>query len=177
MKRTLPSPKGTREECKSRGDRHTFHLDTGKVRDEMKMRGLRRWSVRFAAEMDLATFSDRFGFRVERDSDTGAYGRWLNPLGQWDWWDLGGRFDGWIVGDKQIRDGRRVAEVSSGPSRGRSILANVENVISDALGQVPAPLLEVSNDRNIELVASLLADAREGRENAFPATVVLPRIG
>jgi hypothetical protein len=152
----------------------TFHLDIQKVRNEMKRLGLRSWSIRFADEMELDSFFDRFGARLERHPGTGAYGRWLNPLGQWDWWDLGGRFDGRIIGDQQMAQGRGVAEVSSGPNRGRTILVNIGDVLADALGQNPLPVLDVRNDRNIEVVATLLGDAREGRENAYPATVVLP---
>jgi hypothetical protein len=152
----------------------TFHLNTGKVREEMKRRGVRHWSVRFADEMGLDEFFDRFSLRAERYVETGAFGRWLNPVGAWDWWDLGGRFDGWIVGDQQAREGRRVAEVSSGPDPGRTILANVEDALTDALGQQPAALVEVRNDRNIEMVATLLGDAKEGRRNAYPAALVLP---
>ncbi len=132
------------------GGADVFHLDMQQVRDEMKRLGLRRWPVRFADEMDLEAFVDRFGRRLERHPDTGHFGRWLNPLGEWDWWDLGGRFDRWIVGDSQTREGRSVAEVSSGPNRGRILLANIDNAVSGALGQEPPPLLEVQNDRNIE---------------------------
>jgi hypothetical protein len=152
----------------------TYPLDTQKVRNEMKQRGLRRWSVRFADEMDLDAFFDRFGMRLERHPDTGAFGRWLNPLGQWDWWDLGGRFDGWIIADQQVREGRSVADISSGPSAGRGILGNIGDVLADALGQERLSMVDVRNDRNIEMVATLLNDAREGRGNAFPATLVLP---
>jgi hypothetical protein len=70
--------------------------------------------------------------------------------------------------------GRRVSKVTSGPNRGRSILANVQNVLTDALGQESLPAVEVQNDRNIEMVATLLGDAREGRQNAYPSTLVLP---
>jgi len=124
--------------------------------------------------MDLEAFVDRFFRRLERHPDTGHFGRWLNPLGEWDWWDLGGRFDGWIVGDPQTREGRSVAEVSSGPNRGRILLANIDNAVSGALGQEPPPLLEVQNDRNIEMVATRSGDAREGRTNAYPSALVLP---
>ena len=155
------------------GGADTFHLDTQKVRDEMKRLGLRRWSLRFADGMDFEAFCEGFVRRLERHPETGAYGSWLNPLGRWGWWDLGGRFDGRIVGDQQIREGRSVAEVSSGPNPGRVVLANIENVLAAALGEPPA-LLEVKNNRNIEMVATLLEDAREGRANAYPATLVLP---
>lgn len=156
------------------GDGDIFHLDTAKVGEEMKRRGVRHWRVRFADEMGLDEFFDQFSARAERQPDSGAFGRWLNPLGRWDWWDLGGRFDGWIIGDRQGREGRRVAEVSSGPAGGRTILVNLANALTDALGQDPPPLVEVQNDRNIEMVATLLEDAREGRENARPASLVLP---
>lgn len=118
-----------------------LHLDTQKVRNEMNRLGLRRWSVRFADEMDLDAFFERFGMWLERDPATGAFGRWLNPLGQWDWWDLGGRFDGRIVDDRQIEEGRSVAEVSSGPSPGRAILAHIGDMFADALGQERLPLV------------------------------------
>ena len=152
----------------------TWHLDTPKIRYEMKRLGMPRWIVRFADEMDFATFVGRFGGNMERDATTGGYGRWLNPLGQWDWWDLGGRFDGRIVGERQIRKGRPVADVSSGPNPGRAVLANVENALADALGEAPTPLLDVHNDMNVEMVATLLNDAREGRANAYPTTLVMP---
>lgn len=156
------------------GDADLWHIDTGTIRDEMRQHGLRQWSVRFADTMSLDEFFDRFSERLERHPDTGAFGRWLNGLGRWDWWDLGGRFDGRIVGDRRHRAGRSVSEVSSGPSRGRTILANMENQLAKALGQEPPQLLDVHTDRNIELVATLLEDARAGREHAFPGSLVLP---
>jgi len=156
------------------GDGDTFHIDTGKVREEMKRRGVRHWAVRFADEMGLDEFFDRFGSRSRRDPDTGAFGRWLNPLGKWDWWDLGGGFDGTILGERQTGEGRPVSMMSSGPGRGRTILGNIQNALSDALGQEPSAPVEVANDRNIEMVATLLGDAREGRANAYPAAILLP---
>ena len=101
---------------------------------------------------------------LERHPGTGGYGRWLNPLGRWDWWDLGGRFDGRIMGERG-RAGRSASMVSSGPSPGRSILNNVEGALSDALGSPPANGVVVEADNNVELVAQLLEDARAGREH------------
>lgn len=149
-------------------------IDTGNVRTEMRLNGLRQWRVRFADTMDLDEFYQRFGRDLERHPETGAFGRWLNPLGHWDWWDLGGRFDGYIVGDRGPGAGRSIAQLSSGPSRGRSILANVENLLTEALGQEPVPSLDVRTDQNVELVATLLQDARADRENACPGSLVLP---
>jgi hypothetical protein len=152
----------------------SWFIDTGYVRSEMRLSGRRQWNVRFADTMDLDEFYQRFGRRLDRHPETGAYGRWLNPLGHWDWWDLGGRFDGRIIGDHRSGEGRSIAQVSSGPSPGRAILANVENYFADALGQEPVPSLDVQSDQNIELVTTLLEDARAGRENAYPGSLVLP---
>jgi hypothetical protein len=150
------------------------YLDTQKVRDEMRRQGVERWSVRFADEMDLHTFFVSFGRSLERHPTTGTYGRWLNPIGHWDWWDLGGRFDGTIIGDTGKSETRPVAQLSSGHSRGRVILSNIQDQLEKALGQEPAPEVDILSSRNIELVATLLADARAGRENAFPGAFVLP---
>jgi hypothetical protein len=151
-----------------------WYIDTTKVRDEMRQRELQRWNVRFADTMDLDTFSACFGKRLDRDPVTGRYGRWLNPLGHWDWWDLGGRFDGHIIGDPKRGTGRSVAQLSSGENRGRSILTNVQYQLEEALGQPPASDVDVLTNRNVELVTTLLADARAGRENAYPGALVLP---
>jgi len=151
-----------------------WYVDTGKVEDEMRRRGLQCGSVRFADAMDLDTFHDCFASRLERHPETGNYGRWLNPLGRWDWWDLGGRFDGHIIGDPERGAGRSVATVSSGESGGRSLLANVGDRLGAALGQAPIAEIDVLSNRNVELVATLLADARAGREHAYPGALVLP---
>lgn len=152
----------------------SWFIDTSKVQDEMRRHGIERWSVCFADRMDLDAFHAGLGRRLERHPVTGCYGRWLNPLGRWDWWDLGGRFDGYIIGDQARGAARRAAQISSGESRGRSILANVEAVLGDALGQAPTPEVDVRSDRNIELVATLLADAQAGRDHAYPSALVLP---
>jgi hypothetical protein len=157
------------------GDHHAYwSLDTGKVQDEMRRRGIQRWSIRFADAMDLEAFHAAFTTPLERHPETGGYGRWLNPLGRWDWWDLGGRFDGRIIGEPARGAGRSAAQISSGESRGRSILANIAAVLEDALGQPPAAELDVRSDRNIELVATLLTDAQAGRDHAYPSALVLP---
>ncbi|KAB0676301.1 hypothetical protein F6X38_21600 [Aureimonas leprariae] len=157
------------------GDAAPWSLNTGAVRGEMDRRGTDHWQVRFADTMALDAFVPRYAASgLERHPVTGGWGRWLNPLGRWDWWDLGGRFDGRIIGDERRGEGRRVANVSSKPNRGRDLLVNLEEALGDALGREPAAEIEVFNDRNVELVATLLADANEGREHAFPGTLVLP---
>jgi hypothetical protein len=152
----------------------TWYLSTEKVLHEMRRLGLRSWRVRFADTMDINEFYDRFSKGLDRHPNTGAFGRWLNPLGRWDWWDLGGRFDCCIIGERRSRTGRSVAKVSSGANPGRIILANIEDRLAEALGQEPFETLDVQIDQNIELVATLLEDARSDRENACPNSLVLP---
>jgi hypothetical protein len=140
----------------------------------MRRRGVQRWSVCFADAMDLEAFHTGFTTRLERHPVTGGYGRWLNPLGRWDWWDLGGRFDGRIIGERARSAGRSTAQISSGESRGRSVLANLGTLLEDALGQAPAAEVDVRSDRNIELVATLLTDAQARRDHAYPSALILP---
>jgi hypothetical protein len=149
-------------------------IDAAKLRAEMRRLDLRRWSVCFADTMGLDEFHDRFARKLERHPDTGRFGRWLNPLGRWDWWDLGGRFDGHIIGGRRRSGGRSFAQVSSGASAGRSLLARVEDRIADALDQEPFLAVDVRTDQNVELVSTLLEDAVAGRENAYPGSLVLP---
>ncbi|MBX9701804.1 MAG: hypothetical protein K2X74_20380 [Acetobacteraceae bacterium] len=156
------------------GDIDLWTLDTAHIRGEMRRLGLREWRVRFADHMALDAFFDRYIRGMERHGRSAAFGRWRNGLGRWDWWDLGGRFDGAIVGDTERLEGRGVARISSGPARGRTVLARVEDQFAAALGQDPPPPVEVHADRNIELVATLLEAARAGRGHAFPGAIVLP---
>jgi len=100
-----------------------WFVDGSKVLDEMRRRGLQSWHVRFADIMTLDTFFDCFCRYLERDPVSGGYGRWLNPLGRLDWWDLGGRFDGYIIGEPSRGAGRGVSQVSSGQNPGRAILS------------------------------------------------------
>src|ERR1700729_2608990 len=74
------------------------------------------WSGRFAdVEPDLDAFARRFTRWKERDARVGGYGRWLNPLGRWDWWELGGRFDGLVSGERRAGAGAD-SMISSGPN-------------------------------------------------------------
>jgi hypothetical protein len=116
------------------------YINTRRVRDEMRQRGVQRWTVRFADLMDFDTFLDHCGLRP--DPTTGRYGRWFNPLGQWDWWELGGQFDGFIIGHPPREEERGVGRASP--------------------------------YGNVELVATLLADAQADRHQAYPAVLVLP---
>lgn len=151
-----------------------WHLDIEAVRAGMRCREARRWAVRFAdVEPELGRFFDRFVLGLERDPATGRFGRWLNPIGRWDWWDLGGRFDGHMLGERR-RQGRTASAVSSGPTAGRAILGNLHEALDRALGAEPQPALEVRTDDNVEMVSRLLEDARAGLDHAFPGAVLLP---
>lgn len=151
-----------------------WHLNIEAVRAEMGRRGARRWAARFAdVEPDLGRFFDRFVKGLERHHTTGRFGRWLNPLGRWDWWDLGGRFDGRMLGERR-RQGRTASAVSSGPTPGRAILGNLHEALDRALGAEPQPALEVRTDDNVEMVSRLLEDALGGLAHAFPSAVLLP---
>lgn len=152
-----------------------WHLDTAKVTAEMDRRGIATWAVRFAdLEPDPDAFFDAYVRDLVRHPATGRYGRWLNPLGRWDWWDLGGRFDGVITGDGR-RQGRQRSTLSSGPSAGRMVLRNIGDALERALGNdEPQMEIEVRADCNIELVSRLLMDARAGEEHALPGVLLLP---
>jgi hypothetical protein len=111
---------------------------------------------------------NRFTNWKQRDPLADRHGEWLNPLGRWDWWELGGRFDGLVSG--QPRSGAGMdSMISSGKSRGRDILGNV----SRALGGKPSEA-EAEIVANVDLVSSLLEAARRNEERAFPNAVVLP---
>lgn len=152
----------------------SWYLDFRAIRAEMARCGLRRWAVRFCdVEPDLAAFVGRYVRELERHPVTGGHGRWLNPLGRWDRWDLGGRFDGRIAGERR-RHGRTAGKVSSGPSRGRDVLANVQGALERALGSETPAELDARADDNVEMVSRLLDDALAGRDHAFPSAVLLP---
>lgn len=54
------------------------------------------------------------------------------------------------------------------------MLGGLEDALCDALGQERLISLDVHADDNVELVSRLLADLREGQENAIPGALVLP---
>jgi len=149
-------------------------LDTSAIREEMERRGCERWSVRFAdVEPDLHRFTERFVRAMECDPATGAFGRWLNGVGEWDWWDLGGCYDGAITGTPK-RSGRRESTVSSGPCQGRAVFETLAAALETAAGQDPEPQIDVLTDNNVELVSTLLAQFGNEKGPRLPGTVVLP---
>jgi hypothetical protein len=152
----------------------SWYLDSRAVEAEMERRGKEQWTVCFAQlEPDLARFAERFLRPFERHPVTGGFGRWLNPLGQWDWWDLGGCYDGAITGERR-HGGRSRSAISSGPSFGRAAFETLAEVLEEACGQLPEPEIDVLNDNNIELVASLSESFGTASAPRVPNTVVLP---
>lgn len=151
-----------------------WYLDSSAVLAEMARRGMEEWTACFAQiEPDLSRFAERFCRPFERHPVTGRFGRWLNGLGEWDWWDLGGCYDGAIIGARR-QDGRSRSAISSGPCPGRAAFETLAGALEEACGQAPSPEVDVFNDNNIELVATLREsfDMAEGPQ--IPNSVVLP---
>ena len=118
-------------------------------------------------EPDFDAFVRRFTELESRDPTTGRYGRWLNPTGYWDWWELGGRFNGVIVGER--RPAATKQAISSGASRGRDVMAGLAAAFGgteiDEQAQIEA---------NVELVETLRAAATRNEKRSVPSALVLP---
>ena len=118
-------------------------------------------------EPDLDAFVRRHTDYQARDPATGRYGRWLNPIGYWDWWELGGRFSGVITGERRPAGAEQV--ISSGPNPGRAILGNIVETLGSRVRQEEAAI-----EANVELVETLkLAGDRDDRRG-LPTAIVLP---
>ncbi|MFD2183959.1 hypothetical protein [Rhodoplanes azumiensis] len=147
----------------------SYVVDASAVLKEMDRRGVSRWRGTFRdAEPDFDRFVTRFTRYKARDERAGGYGRWLNPIGRWDWWDLGGRFDGRISGGKRRSEVGR-STINSGASSGRDLVGGLVT----ALGGEPA-LQDAEIEANLEPVDALAEAARLGEDHAVPTTVVLP---
>jgi hypothetical protein len=118
-------------------------------------------------EPDFDAFVRRFTDFEKRDPTTGRYGRWLNPIGHWDWWELGGRFNGVITGEH--RPAAAEQAISSGANGGRDVLASVVQ----AFGGTPSSE-EAQTEANVELVETLRAAAEGDERRALPCALILP---
>jgi hypothetical protein len=146
----------------------SFHLDFSKLSEHMAACRLGEFEGTFAElEPDFDAFVHRFTKFGRRDPDTSRYGRWLNPVGYWDWWELGGRFNGTITGERRPAAAEQV--ISSGASAGRAILGNVVA----ALGGNGASA-EAEIEANVELVSSLRRAADQKERHAVPTALILP---
>jgi hypothetical protein len=147
---------------------HVFHLDTEALYMFLKLRDASSWSGRLSnVEPDFDAFAKRFTVWKERDPDAGSYGQWLNPLGRWDWWELGGCYDGFIT--RAGKSAGRDAPITSGRSSGRDFL----NGLARALGAQSSER-EAETAANIELASALLEAAIQDERHAFPTAIVLP---
>ena len=152
-----------------------WYLNSHAVTAAMKERGRDSWTVRFAdIEPDFAAFVDKYAsIRCERHPVTGGFGRWLNNLGQWDWWELGGRFNGVITGSPRGAIVSRSA-ISSGYSEGREAMEMLAGALADAVGDDAPESIDISSDDNIELVETLAEAGGQGLAHARPGALVLP---
>jgi hypothetical protein len=146
----------------------SFDLRLLKLSEHMAACRLGEFEGTFAElEPDFDPFVRRFTRFDERDPDTSRYGRWLNPVGHWDWWELGGRFNGAITGERRPAGGDQI--ISSGPSSGRAILGNVVAALGASAAHEKAGI-----EANVELVASLKFAADRNDNHALPTAMVLP---
>ncbi len=141
----------------------SFDLRLLRLSEHMAACRLSEFEGTFAElEPDFDAFVHRFTDFNQRDPDTSLYGRWLNPVGYWDWWELGGRFNGAITGERRPASAEQI--ISSGPNRGRAILGNLLAALG---GRAAAEKAEI--EANVELVASL----KDG-DHSLPTALVLP---
>jgi hypothetical protein len=145
----------------------SFDLSLSRLSQHMAACRLDQFEGTFAEiEPDFDAFVCRFT-DYKRDPTTSRYGRWLNPIGYWDWWELGGRFNGVITGARRPAGPQQV--ISSGPNSGREILGNV---VAGLGGRVSSEEAEL--EANVELVESLKLAADRSNDHRLPTTIVLP---
>lgn len=142
----------------------SYHLSLLRLNEHLRACRLDRFEGTLAEiEPDFDAFVRRFTDHAERDPGTGRYGRWLNPLGQWDWWDLGGRFNGAVTGER--RPAGATQTISSGPSTGRAVMENLAGALGASRNGKTAEI-----EMNVELVETLYAH----RARRLPTAIVLP---
>jgi hypothetical protein len=145
----------------------SFHLRSDRLKAHMIACNLDRFTGTFAElEPDLDAFARNFTKLGTRDAKTGKFGQWLNPLGAWDWWELGGRFNGIITG--QQRSGGDHQHISSGQSAGRTMIGNLAQVLGTEMQSAEAEI-----ELNVELVETLRSVLGTD-EPLLPSAVVLP---
>ena len=118
-------------------------------------------------EPSFDTFVCRFTRCEARDAATSRYGRWLNPIGYWDWWELGGRFNGVITGDR--RPAASDHTISSGASSGRALMETIGTLLG-----APDPDERTQVEANVELAETLKELGKRRRGQRLPTAVVLP---
>jgi hypothetical protein len=146
----------------------SFDLRLSRLSEHMAACRLDKFEGTFAEiEPDFDAFVRRFTDFARRDPATSRYGRWLNPIGYWDWWELGGRFNGAITGDRRPAGADQA--ICSGPNSGRAILGNVANALGGRAAREEAEI-----EANVELVESLKLAADRNDDHSLPTALVLP---
>jgi hypothetical protein len=145
-----------------------YDLRTDRLKEHLSACALEWFEGTFAEiEPDFDTFVRLFTRFDAPDAMRKRYGRWLNPNGYWDWWELGGRFNGAITGER--RPAAAEQTISSGPSRGRAVMGNVAAALGGSTGSQPAEI-----DVNVELVETLKVAAERKERHSVPTALVLP---
>jgi hypothetical protein len=145
-----------------------FHLDRRKLNDHLAACRLMNFEGAFAElEPDFDAFVRCFANPCMLDPTTKRYGRLLNPFARWDWWELGGRFNGIITGE--ARPAGNTQRISSGGSIGRSSL----NHLTRALGIAPNTQT-AAVEFNVELVDTMRLALLSGEAERLPSALVLP---
>ena len=143
-------------------------LSLASVKEHMSACALDRFEGTFAEiEPDFDAFVCRLTRFRARDATTGCYGDWLNPIGYWDWWELGGRFNGVITGER--RPAAAEQAISSGPSRGRAVMGNLAAALGASVESEQAEI-----EANVELVETLRTAAESKERHSVPSALVLP---
>lgn len=146
----------------------SWHLNILALREHLSACSLDAFEGTFAEiEPGFDRFVRRFTRYAACDLATGRYGRWLNPIGHWDWWELGGRFNGAITGD--TRPAGLEQTISSGPSAGRAVMGNLTIALGASAVDEQAQI-----EANVELVESLNAAAENSDDYRLPTALVLP---
>jgi hypothetical protein len=146
----------------------SFDLRLGVLAEHMAACQLDAFEGTFAEiEPDFDAFVRRFTDYNARDPMTARYGRWLNPIGYWDWWELGGRFNGAITGERHPAGAEPT--ISSGLNPGRAMLGNMAAALGAQAGSEKAEI-----EANVELVESLRRAAERNETHWLPTALVLP---
>jgi hypothetical protein len=145
-----------------------YYLRSERVLEHLDACGIDHFEGTLAElEPSFDAFVSRFTRYEARDGTTSRYGRWFNPLGYWDWWELGGRFNGVITGDP--RPAASNHSISSGVSSGRALMETIGAMLG-----APEPDEKTLIEANVELVETLRERAKKVRDHRMPTAVVLP---
>ncbi len=147
---------------------HSYDLCLSRLKEHLSACALDEFEGTFAElEPEFDAFVRRFTQFASPDATTGRYGRWLNPIGYWDWWELGGRFNGVITGER--RPAAAEQAISSGPSRGRAMMGKLGAALGASEEGQQAEI-----EANVELVETLKTAAERNEGHSRPTALVLP---